>query len=388
MSGAAPEPGPKTPIHLQHVDGLRAIAALVVYLNHAYAQTWNPDAGQFPRGALSAFTSTLVAGHLSVAIFIAISGFCLGLPIVRSGGALSGGVKGFLLRRARRILPPYYGAVALCLALIATVIGKPTGTLWDVPIQVRLTSVIAHLLLVQDFFGTSSINYVFWSIAVEWQIYLVFPLLVACWRRLGPGRTTLLMLVIGYGLRLACAGTRVTRANPHFIGLFTLGMLAAHVACSPQADVAKRDRVPWGAIAGVCAALVSVVSYLWGWQVATERFYLLDLPTGIAAACLLVLSTAYRAGLVARVLNWKPLVAVGVFSYSLYLVHAPILQLLWQFLLHPAGVSNNVMFAFLSTLGLAIVLTAAYLFHRVLERPFMRAVKPAPAPVVQPAGTA
>src|SRR5579884_1165265 len=160
---------------------MRALAAYVVFVNHAYAQVWPPWLPALPPRFLSMFSYSLVAGHLSVSVFIVISGFCLTLPVCRAGGELRGGVRGFLTRRARRILPPYYGALAFCLVLIWTVIGRPTGSLWDVPIRVTPVAVAAHALLVQDLFGTGAINYVFWSIAVEWQIYFLFPLLVLSW---------------------------------------------------------------------------------------------------------------------------------------------------------------------------------------------------------------
>ena len=128
-SDTAPDVAASPPprVHLMQVEGMRAIAALIVYVNHAYAQVWNPQYGRRPGGILSAFSYFMVAGHLSVTVFIVISGFCLTLPVVSAGEQLRGGTFEFLKRRARRILPPYYGALALCLALIATVIGKPTG---------------------------------------------------------------------------------------------------------------------------------------------------------------------------------------------------------------------------------------------------------------------
>src|SRR4051812_40619291 len=107
-------------LRLEYVDGMRALAALVVYLNHAYAQVSTGDQVAL-RGPWSLSRVSMVAGHLSVTVFIVVSGFCLTLPVISQGGELRGGVKGFLKRRARRILPPYYAAVALCLVLIWTV---------------------------------------------------------------------------------------------------------------------------------------------------------------------------------------------------------------------------------------------------------------------------
>src|ERR1041384_2109381 len=180
-------------LRLDHIDGLRATAALIVYVNHAFAQVFAHT--EYPRGLLSAVSYSMVAGHLSVTVFIVVSGFCLALPVIQHGGPLRGGPACFLKRRAPRIPPPYYAAVALCLVLIATIIGEPTGTLWDVPIKVDGTSIVSHLLLLQDLFGTSRINYVFWSIAVEWHIYFLMPLLVWAWARLGPAAVVTAALV-------------------------------------------------------------------------------------------------------------------------------------------------------------------------------------------------
>src|SRR5262245_17117716 len=118
MAAAAPNPQePPRRMHLKHVEGLRAIAALVVFLNHAYAQVWEQQGARPPAGLLSPLRYSMVAGHLSVAVFIVISGFCLALPVVKNGDELRGGVLAFLKRRAWRILPPYYAAMALSLFL-------------------------------------------------------------------------------------------------------------------------------------------------------------------------------------------------------------------------------------------------------------------------------
>jgi peptidoglycan/LPS O-acetylase OafA/YrhL len=359
-------------VHLTHVEGLRATAALVVYLNHAYAHTWNPLRGQAPNNALSAFSYSLIAGHLSVTVFIVISGFCLTLPAVGAGDRLSGGAAAFFKRRARRILPPYYGALALCLVLIGTVIGAPTGTFWDVPIMVTRTSIISHVLLLQNLFATGSINYVFWSIAVEWQIYFLFPLLLAGWRRFGPWVMTSGVLVAGYVLRVVFGETRLARAHPHYVGMFALGMLAAYVAQSPRSMyVAARDKFPWIATCVVALTTTVALTLSWGIKLDLERFYLLDLPVGILATSVLVLSSKEGSKL-GRVFSWKPLVFVGTFSYSFYLVHAPVLQLLWQYVLTPAKIEPDAMFAFYLTIGLSVTLVASYAFFLMLEQRFLR----------------
>jgi peptidoglycan/LPS O-acetylase OafA/YrhL len=373
-SEAARGSSPALP-HLRHVEGMRALAALTVFVNHAYAQVWEGPADRGdPSAALAPLSYSLVAGHLAVTVFIVVSGFCLTLPVARGDDRLRGGVAEFLKRRAVRILPPYYASVALSLALIWTVIGEPTGTLWDVPIRVSATTIVAHLVLLQDLFGTGSINYVLWSIAVEWQIYLVFPLLLLSWRKLGPGVTVALAMAAGYAVRMGFDGTRIARTNSHFLGMFALGMLAAYIVCSPR-DAFRRmsQSSVWGWISGATfAATILLIGFL---EVLRFRFgfIFVDLVVGTMAAAALVQTSRGEHGLLRRFVSWRPLVFVGTFSYSLYLIHAPILQLLWQYVLNPAGLGSDTMFLVLMTAGLAVVLCVAYGFFRAFEEPAMRA---------------
>jgi peptidoglycan/LPS O-acetylase OafA/YrhL len=361
--------------HLRHVEGMRALAALTVFVNHAYAQVWEGPADRGdPSAALAPLSYSLVAGHLAVTVFIVVSGFCLTLPVARGDDRLRGGAAEFFKRRAVRILPPYYAAVALSLLLIWTIIGEPTGTLWDVPIRVSATTIVAHLLLLQDLFGTGSINYVLWSIAVEWQIYLVFPLMLLCWRKLGPGITVALAMVAGYAIRMGFDTTRIARTNSHFLGMFALGMLAAYIVCSPRQPFQRlKQSTIWGWVSSATfAATILLVGFL---HVLRFRFgfIFVDLVVGVMAAAALVQTSRSEKGLLRSVVSWPPLVFVGTFSYSLYLIHAPLLQVLWQYVLNPAGLGSDTMFLVLMTAGLAAVLCASYGFYRAFEAPAVRA---------------
>jgi peptidoglycan/LPS O-acetylase OafA/YrhL len=372
-SSVLPPLRPKERLHLAHVEGLRAAAALTVYVNHAYAQSWSPAQDQYPKGALRLLTYSLVTGHLAVSVFIVISGFCLALPVVAASDYLRGGVREFMKRRARRILPPYYAALALSLALIATIIGDKTGSVWDVPILVTWQGVVSHLLLLQDLFGTGSINYVLWSIAVEWQLYFLFPLLVWALRRYGVWLTVLAALLIGYAVRFGFDHTRVERANPHYLGLFALGMLGAYIAQSERPEFQKARQLDiwrWAALLALIA-VVALCGY-WGVPEARRRFHELDILVGIMALGSLVHSSRRDTNALHRVLSWKPIVLIGTFSYSLYLLHAPLLQVLWKFTLRPLGLPGTTMFALLMTLGLVLILAFSYGFFRIFEAPFLR----------------
>ncbi len=359
-------------VHLAHLEGLRALAALTVYVNHAYAQTWEQVGPQFANPPLP-FRLFMVFGHLAVSVFIVISGFCLALPVIDGHDRLRGGAADFFKRRARRILPPYYGSLLLSLALIATIIGKPTGTLWDFPIQVDWKAVVAHVLLLQDFFRTARINYVLWSIAVEWHIYFLFPLFVWGTARFGILRVASLAMLLGFAARFAAEGTRVQRANPQYLGLFALGMFAAYVVRSKKPELARFTASRyWGWAALTLFVAIVALCLWWGIPTSVERFPYLDLPAGMMAMAILIHSSLSTSAALARVLNLRVLTFIGTFSYSLYLVHAPLLQVIWQYVLDPLRLTPLQTFMALMTLGLAAVLAASYGFFRLCEQPFMR----------------
>ncbi|MCA1596629.1 MAG: acyltransferase family protein, partial [Chloroflexi bacterium] len=108
---------------LDYLDGIRGLAALFVVFHHVWRQSFHAAAPEIPPWWL-AFASTLSAGHYGVAVFIVLSGFCLMLPVAKSAdGRIPGGVAAYLKRRSRRILPPYYAALAFSLAALAIIPG-------------------------------------------------------------------------------------------------------------------------------------------------------------------------------------------------------------------------------------------------------------------------
>jgi len=128
-------------------------------------------------------------------------------------------------------------------------------------------------------------------------------------------------------------------------------------------------------------AITCALALFWGTDLATERFHLLDLPVAVTTVAALVIAARSSDGVVARAFSSGPLVFVGAFSYSVYLLHAPILQLVWQYVLHPRRLVPEMTFTLLATFGLLVVLAISYVFFRLVEEPFMKKPKEtAPSP--------
>ncbi len=368
---------------LEYLDGLRGLSALYVVMSHAALEAlWKGRERQLP-ALLRAFLSLFSVGGFAVAIFIVLSGYCLMLPVAKSAdGHLRGGVRAYIARRAWRILPPYYAALAFSLLLIALVpwMQHETGisTLSSLP-AFRPDIILTHLFLVHNVSSdwVNKIDSPLWTVATEWQIYFLFPLLLLpVWRRLGIFGAVLIGFAIGLGIHFIFHG-RFDMAAPWFLGLFALGMAAATVNFSSRPlDAKMLHGIPWGWLSGLSGALIVALTVFLNAHGRVNKFLpQLEMLVGFSTACLLVFCTRFQnispkdQPIVLRLLSSPRLVALGVFSYSLYLTH----YLLIGFL---HGILNNLQNATLECIGLLllspIVCTSfAYLFHVAFERRFM-----------------
>ena len=284
------------------------------------------------------------------------------MPVVRRDGTLgTGGVRKFFQRRARRILPPYYAALVLSILLGAWLLAARTHTLYDESRPITAWGVVAHILLIQNLHLRTlyQISSPFWSIAVECQVYLLFPFLLLLRRTLGNaavlGGTYIAGLVVGN----AVDGTQFVGLSPMFPFYFALGMFAAEVICG------KRTKLyVW---IGASAAVVFLAFSLNPVLLKTLWAHLL---VAICGMCALIVCAQWPGNPLTRLCAWRPVAWVGSFSYSLYLVHFPVQQLIWQDMVRPMGLSKEATFAIMVTIGTASIVLFSYLFYLVFERPF------------------
>jgi peptidoglycan/LPS O-acetylase OafA/YrhL len=376
-------PAKTSVFHLEYLDSLRALAAIFVVMHHALLQYKKPGM------AITGFPAVFAYGHYSVNLFIVLSGFCLMIPVIRNRYVLSSGAAGFFRKRARRILPTYFFALTFSLLLIGTLIGKKTGTHWDSSIPVTVKDLITHILLIQDIFTdtSSKINHSLWSISVEWRIYFLFPLLVALWRKRGAipviAITSLFSLLLIAVLRILHTHHPFVNIEPwgicpHYLLLFAIGMFGADVAFSRSGLLQRRMRrfVPWRTCCAVLSVLIIVVPRIHFRKTHEVPWEFTDVLVGLWALCIVIIASRKTSGggrtpLLRRALSWKPLAFVGTFSYSLYLIHAPVLELLTSHLFYRFRLGFPFSFWSLCCIGTPIVIAAAFLFYTVCERPFI-----------------
>jgi len=357
-------------VRFDRVDQLRGIAALAVVICHAsvsaYKTAPNLDGGPWPWLA-----STLGFGYLGVPLFFVISGFCIHLPHARalaSGDPVPAPAwRRFFARRFWRLYPPYLAALGFALVLLSLVSARP---------PVSWVTLAAQAFLVHTFHPGSfdGINPPAWTLAVEAQLYLAYPVVFWLIARRGALRALAVVLSVTMAYRLGV--TVVPLAA--FGGLAWEFFLARWFEWVLGAVIAEwavgRFALPRVVFRPETAALALGVGVLFEWQIWRYGLYTLKDPLyGIAFALLLCVALQReRVGRASAV--GRSLAALGLYSYSLYLLHRPIQLAVeplardvatWPLVL-AYGIPSSLL---IMSATMPIVLWASWLFYRYCEAP-------------------
>jgi peptidoglycan/LPS O-acetylase OafA/YrhL len=357
---AAPAAPASPPQWLAGLDGIRGLAALYVVVNHIFLRAF-PG---YPAARAPFWAGWFIYGRFAVVVFIVLSGFSLALSPSRHGWRLDS-LSRFAHRRIRRIVPAYWAALVFSLAVAWLIVPPPGQGAPDVK------AVLVNGALVQNLIHAQSPNRAFWSIAVEAQLYLLFPLLLLMVRRRGAilmaAAVTLVVAAVGIvGPHIAHLDFIVIQSPPDLAALFAVGILSAGIV---GAGTARRSW-PWAWLA--LGAAAPVLAMIW-WQGSVwtlDHLFWVDLALGPAVGCLLAgLATGQPAPLL-RLLDTRPLRSLGWSSYSLYLTHGPIVVVVYERVV--AGRVSPGVPAFLVSLALIVPLTIAFarVFAAVFETPF------------------
>ena len=364
-------------VRLEFLDGIRGITAIYVLLHHLAIDLQGGGLPHWLQSCLGLFRY----GHFAVDIFIVLSGYSLMIPVARDGSSfLRGGIAGYIKRRAKRILPPYYAALIGAMLLLVVTQGLPRTPLGDfagysLP---HALGIISHLLLFHNLSPEwiDEINSPLWSVATEWQIYFLFPLvLLPLYRRGGITVTVIVAFLLGMTPHWLFKGY-ADQACFWFLGLFALGMLAAKLNFSKAVFIQSTTRFPYGIFSLLCFAIVKILLLRHGTWLgdSSNGWWRLDPFVGLGTAGLLacwtkaLLNNQMNLGI--RFFSTKPLLILGAFSYSLYLTHAPIIIAIHRFLIS-APISTKIGSVILLVTSVPACLILAYLFHLAFERPFM-----------------
>lgn len=368
-SGAA-HAAPQRSQRIAALDGLRALAIAGVVLYHLRP-------------------SRLTGGFLGVTLFFTLSGYLATKSIMRATARDGFSYPRYIARRTTRLMPPIL--VTIALTAVATYIAAPSL----LP-KVQQDALPSALFLSNWFYIFRNVSYFaaaglpsplthLWFCGVQMQFYLVWPLIliVLCSRTLSRNAAIGVTIV----LTLASAAAMALMFNPAADTsrvYYGTDVRAAELLCGALAAIAAprlreilSGNIPTpGASKGI--SKVNVVSVAWlaavivgAFTLTGENpllyrggFLLLALLTG-----LLIICVQNTECIVRRLLSVKPLVWLGQRSFSVYLVHYPLL-----ILMNPATRTTRIAW-WEQVLQLVVILAVAEVFHRLVERPWSR--KPA-----------
>jgi len=333
------------------IDGLRAVAVLPVIMAHAGFELFS-------------------GGFVGVDIFFVISGYLITTIIYGEVQAGSFSIIRFYERRVRRIMPALFVVSLACL---------PFAWAWMLPVEFKD---FAQSLIAVNFFAS---NMLFaketgyfaaaaelkpmlhtWSLAVEEQFYLFFPIVLMVLHKL-KRNALLAVLVVG---SLVSLGLAQWQASVHpSVNFFILptrawelgvGAILAVSASSWSRIGARGDGrfAQWASTIGMAMILFAIFTF--DETVPFPSVWGLIPVLGTAA----VIAFATRQTFVGKILSWGPFVGVGLISYSAYLWHQPLFAFA-RIRLYDSGVSGPMY------LGLSVAaLVLAYLSWRYVEQPF------------------
>jgi peptidoglycan/LPS O-acetylase OafA/YrhL len=330
------------------LDAWRALAALAVVVFHCVNTSLTPGLGPWAR--------VLLSGWAGVFIFFPISGYCILAALMRSENAT---LPQFLRRRWRRIIPPYWAS--LVVVVVVAVASAPFNGGQVGYLNIGARQWMSVLTLTQVWIGKPEVlNPVYWSLCYEEQFYIVMALTLLA---SGPRRLHLLLAVT---LIAAAYCLPFWPAQLRTSGLFLGYWLSFASGLAAFAWLHMPSHRWWALAVFGCVAI------------ALAQTHDVALAISGAASLAFIALEPYDEAL-ARTRVGTVLIGVGLFSYSLYLVHVPIagrvvngLRRLPLPLLVP------------SAIAIGVSIAAGWTYYTTVERRFLNAAPPAsPLPLAR-----
>jgi peptidoglycan/LPS O-acetylase OafA/YrhL len=324
------------------IDALKAIAALLVLLNHF--SSYGPLAAAAREAFPAIFDWCFEYGRMAVQVFLVIAGFLAARGLSAHGEALTVSPLPLIWKRYLRLALPYLAAIGL--AIVASAVADHWLDDEAIPDRATFSQWLAHAFLLHSLLGFDSLSAGVWYIAIDFQLFALMALLLWAGRArlVAPA---LVLIVAAASLFWFNLDASWDNWAIYFFGSYGLGAAAWWAAD-------RRQPAFWlGAIATVAVAAL-VLDF--------------RLRIGLALGIALLLGFGRRTGFLESWPDARPLAFLGQISYSIFLVHFPILLLAnsLYFQLELSSPDSVV-------LGLALVLTVsiatATVFYRWIESP-------------------
>jgi len=363
---------------LQSIDALRGVAAMGVVLYHSVLQTTNAVPDNFFRWPVKLVQFISSFGYIGVFLFFVISGFCIHLQWAKSRAnqqPQSIQFGSFWKRRIRRLYPPYLIAFALFMIMAALTTGINVTHFF-------IYDVVMHLFMLHNLDPNTcySINGVFWTLAIEEQLYLAYFLLLFLRTRWGWGPTLAVCALARVSWFLfshaawiaAGKGIPIPEAAASHWFTWALGAIAVEAAFG-LIRLPEWCRNLWiGAAAIVAASATSIILPVTQKDTFAHDLAWMLMHPAWGLGFFIVVNRAVRAehswlSKLRRPRLVTAAAAVGVFSYSLYLTHELVIMQSWWFVIKGfPPILNSLLVVMPATVAFA------WVFYSFCEKPYMR----------------
>jgi peptidoglycan/LPS O-acetylase OafA/YrhL len=341
------------------VDGLRFLAIMPVVLQHASERLmkYNPNISLMGWEEEAHFL--ISRGAIGVFIFFALSGFILSLPFAGKPKPFNYGK--YLGRRLTRLEPPYIFWMSLFAVILLIQSNIPLGQL----IEHWIASLFyVHTAAYGEF---SIINPVAWSLEVEIQYYLLAPFMAMAYFRQPDVKfrrwalIVLMILFLGYQHAFGWQVFPIKASILGHLQHFLIGMLMADLYKN-ETDWVNKKHVIWDFIAPIA---ILVMAYTW-----TEQLGKTIIMNMAMAAIFLA---AFKGKYFVKFLSIKWITVIGGMCYTIYLIHLPILELVYS-LIGDFGQSSDLSLQLSISLiiALPVVLISSVIGYKTIEQPFMK----------------
>jgi peptidoglycan/LPS O-acetylase OafA/YrhL len=336
------------------IDGLRAVAVLSVLAYHTGI-----------KGASG--------GYVGVDVFFVISGYLISFIVFSEIAASRFSIIAFYERRIRRIFPALFGMLIVFSALV-TIFLLPNELVDYAKSMLAATAFVSNFYFWQHsrYFDLQTINPLLhtWSLAIEEQFYITFPLFLLLIRRFFPQRLRISVVVLFFiSLLVSIFVVLHNRSTAYYMPYTRAWELLLGTILSlrmfPRLGAAWQRNL--STLAGIGMIAIAVNFYT---LVTLFPGYNALLPC--LGAALIIGAGESGSSLVGMVLSWRPVVFIGLISYSLYLWHWPVIILFKLCIFVMPGVFAGLLsfYHFDKLLEILISILLGFLSWRFVERPF------------------
>jgi len=324
------------------IDALKAIAALLVLLNHFSSYGPLAEAGRDAFPAISGWFFDY--GRMAVQVFLVIAGFLAARGLSAQGQALTVSPLPLIGKRYLRLAVPYLAAIGL--AIITAAIANQWLDDEAIPARATFTQWLAHAFLLHSLLGFDSLSAGVWYIAIDFQLFALMAML------LWLGRRNIVAPALVLGMTVASLFWFNRDASLDNWAIYFFGSYGLGAAAWWASD--RRQLSAWLGVILTVAMAALIVDF---------RLRIM-LALGVA----LLLGFSRRSGLLEVWPNTRPLAFLGQISYSIFLVHFPVL-LLANCVYAQLGLSSPDSVVLSLALAVSASIAVATLFYRWIESP-------------------